>query len=289
MSRRPGYELEQALRRLHLPTVRRLFGPLAEEAEKCGWTYRQYLEQLMTEEIAHRAETRISRATRKAKFPFLKTVEEFDFTFQRSVKKKALGRFFGPEFVEEGRSVVLLGRPGRGKTHLAIAMAYKAIQNGYDAHFTTAAMLLNRLHDVDPQHFEEEIARYTDPHVLVVDELGYLGYGPDAANLLFQVVDRRYLARRPMIFTSNKDPGDWGRVLHDADLAEAIVDRLLERGEFLRLEGRSYRDPNGDGATTSRPEGRSPPEDARSGRSRDPERREAEGRDRGAAASDEHP
>ncbi len=246
MSRRPGYDLEQALRRLHLPTIRRLYTQLAEEAEKDGWTFREYLEHLISEEIAHRAETRITRSTRKAKFPFLKTIDEFDFSFQQSVKKTALGRFFGPELVEDGRSVILLGKPGRGKTHLAIAMAYKAIQNGYEAFFTTAAALLNGLHrGARAGELEEALARYVEPHILVVDELGYLSYGPDAANLLFQVVDQRYLKARPMVFTSNKEPEEWGAVLHDPDLADAIVDRVLERGEVLRLKGKSYRNPGG--------------------------------------------
>lgn len=246
MSRRPGYDLEQGLRRLHLPTIRRLFASLAEQAEKESWTFREFLEQLVSEEIAHRSETRITRSTRKAKFPFLKTIDEFDFTFQRSVKKTALGRFFGPELVEDGRSLILLGKPGRGKTHLAIAMAYKAIQNGYDALFTTAAALLNRLHRAsDTGDLEAEITAFVDPDVLVIDELGYLSYGPDAANLLFQVVDRRYLKGKPMVFTSNKAPSDWGTVLHDPDLAEAIVDRVLERGEELLLKGKSYRNPGG--------------------------------------------
>lgn len=246
MNRRPGYDLEQALRRLHLPTIRRLYTQLAEEAEKDGWTFREYLEHLISEEIAHRAETRIMRSTRKAKFPFLKTIDEFDFAFQQSVKKKALGRFFGPEFVEDSRSVILLGKPGRGKTHLAIAMAYKAIQNGYEAFFTTAAAALNQLHrGASSGEFEETLALYVEPHVLVIDELGYLSYGPDAANLLFQIVDQRYLKRRPMVFTSNKEPTAWGAVLHDPDLAEAIVDRVLERGEVLRLQGKSYRNPGG--------------------------------------------
>ena len=92
---------------------------------------------------------------------------------------------------------------------------------------------------------EEALVTYIEPHVLVIDELGYLSYGPDAANLLFQVVDRRYLKERPMVFTSNKETGDWGAVLHDSDLAEAIVDRVLERGEVLRLAGKSYRNPGG--------------------------------------------
>ena len=131
MSQRPGYNLEKALRRLHLTTIRRLYAALAEQAEKENWTFREYLEQLISEEMAHRAETRMTRSTCKAKFPFLKTIDEFDFTFQQSVKKKALGRFFGPELVEDGRSVILFGKPGRGKTHLV--MTFKAIPNGYDA------------------------------------------------------------------------------------------------------------------------------------------------------------
>jgi len=153
-----------------------------------------------------------------------------------------LGRFLGPELVSEGRSLILLGRSGRGKTHLAVAIAYKAIQNGFDARCTTAAMLLGDLNAAACEGvFEERIEAYTAPHVLVIDELGYLSYAQDAANNLFQVIDRRYLARKPVLITSNKEPGSWGDVLHDADLAEAIVDRLMEYGEVIRLKGKSYR------------------------------------------------
>jgi len=120
---------------------------------------------------------------------------------------------------------------GTGKTHLAIALAYRAIQNGFDALFTTATALI------------EDLSRmsYTHSNVLVIDEVGYLGYGPDAANVLFQVVNDRYLHHRPMIFTTNKPLAAWGRVLHDPDLAEAILDRVLERGRHIELRGRSYR------------------------------------------------
>lgn len=237
------FDLDAGLKRLHLPTVRRQHLLMQEQAEKEGWSYREFLERLVNEELAHRAETRIQRATRKARFPFLKTIEEFDFTFQTSVKRKALGRYLGPELVSEGRSAILLGRPGRGKTHLAIAFAYKAIQNGFVARFVTAAEMLNVLHRVHDHALDDALESFITPDVLVLDELGYLTYGPDAANLLFQVVDRRYLARRPIIVTSNKDPGAWGGVLHDNDLAEAIVDRLLERGDIVRLRGKSYRNP----------------------------------------------
>jgi DNA replication protein DnaC len=242
MRRTPANDLDQGLRRLHLPTVRRMYGTVFEQAEKEGWTYREVLEQLITEEIAHRAETRIQRSTRGARFPFLKTIEEFDFQFQTSIKRSMLGRFLGPELVEDGRTLVLLGQPGRGKTHLAIAVAYKAIQNGYDARFVTAAQLLNELHVATREaRLEEALAAFVTPDVLVIDELGYLAYAADAANCLFQVVDRRYLKKRPIVITSNKEPTAWGQVLHDPDLAEAIVDRLQERGEVLRLKGKSYR------------------------------------------------
>lgn len=242
MSAPAACDLDAGLKRLHLPTVRRMYTSVFAQAEKEGWTHREVLEQLVAEEIAHRAETRIQRSVRKARFPFLKTIEEFDFEFQRSVKRQMLGRFLGPELVEDGRTLVLLGEPGRGKTHLAIAVAYKAIQNGYDARFATAALLLNELHVAARDgNLEEALAAFVSPDVLVIDELGYLSYGPDAANCLFQVVDRRYLQKKPIVITTNKDPDAWGGVLHDPDLAEAIVDRLEERGEVVRLKGKSYR------------------------------------------------
>lgn len=251
MKRNPAADLDQGLRRLHLPTVRRMYGAVFEAAEKEGWTYREVLEQLVAEEIAHRVETRIQRSTRSARFPFLKTIEEFDFQFQTSIKRSMLGRFLGPEMVEEGRSLVLLGQPGRGKTHLAISVAYKAIQNGYDARFVTAAQLLNDLHIAARDgRLEDAVAAFVAPDVLVIDELGYLAYAADAANCLFQVVDRRYLKGKPLVITSNKEPSAWGQMLHDPDLADAIVDRLEERGEVVRLGGKSYRrrndEPSGD-------------------------------------------
>lgn len=242
MSRAPAADLDHGLTRLRLPTIRRLYLTMFEEAEKEGWTHREVLEQLVNEEIAHRAETRITRSTRKAKFPYVKTIEEFDFQFQTSVKRTMLGRFLGPELVETGRSLVLLGAPGRGKTHLAVAIAFKAIQNGYDSRFVTAAQLLNEMHSATRDGTaNERLAEFIQPDVLVIDELGYLNYGADAANCLFQVIDQRYLAQKAVIITTNKEPDSWGQVLHDADLADAIVDRLQERGEVVRLKGKSYR------------------------------------------------
>ena len=138
--------------------------------------------------------------------------------------------------------MVLSGKPGRGKTHLAVAIAYRAIQNGFDTRFVTAAELIDDLSAAFRSgRLTDVLATYIHPGVLVIDEVGYLTYGTDAANMLFHVVNDRHRKKRAMIFTTNKPLTAWGRVLHDEDLAQAIVDRILERGRVLTLDGPSLR------------------------------------------------
>jgi DNA replication protein DnaC len=235
-------DLDVMLKRLHLANARRVWRDLVQRAEKEQWPHDQLLQTLFVEEIAHRRGTRLNRAVRAAAFPFLRTVEEFDFTYQSTLRLTTIGSLLAPDFVTEGRSVIFEGKPGRGKTHLAIAIAYRALQNGFDARFTTAAELIDHLSAASRDgRMRETLAEYLRPHVLVVDEVGYLAYGDDAANVLYHVVNDRHIRRRAMIFTTNKNPKRWGDALHDEDLAEAIVDRILERGRLLRLDGPSVR------------------------------------------------
>lgn len=235
-------ELEALMRRLNLAQTRRIYEEVADRAEKEEWSYRDFLAFLLAEEVAHRQQTRLVRFTRKAHFPFFKTIEEFDFNLQSTLRKTLLGSYLGPDFVNEGRSLILHGKEGRGKTHLAVAIGYRAIQNGFETLCTTAAKLVEDLSNASQKgKLQEALLTYTHPHVLVVDEVGYLSYGPDAANVLFHVVNHRYLKKRPMIFTTNKPLRAWGKVLHDEDLAAAILDRVLERGRFIHLDGPSGR------------------------------------------------
>jgi DNA replication protein DnaC len=235
-------DLERLLRRLHLPTVRRLYGDYAVRAAADGWSHRDFLALLIAEEVAHRNDTRIQKAARRAKFPFIKTIETFDFVFQSSLRRQQLGPYLGPELVTEGRNLILSGKPGRGKTHLAVAIAYRAIQNGFTARFVGVSALIDELGAASRDgRLREATAEWILPDVLVIDEIGYLHHADNAANMLFGVVDQRYLSKKPIVFTTNKKLRDWGEVLHDRDLAEVILDRVLERGEHVVLGGRSWR------------------------------------------------
>ena len=238
----PVDDLDALFKRLHLANARRVWRDLVRRAEQETWGYRDFLTLLVAEEIAHRQQTRLARLSQRARFPFLKTIDDFNFLYQTSLRLTMLGSALAPDFVTEGRSLIFTGQPGRGKTHLAVAIAYRAIQNGFDAYFTTAAALID---DLSAAFREGQLAQalptYTHPAVLVVDEVGSLTYGTDAANMLFHVVNERHRRRRAMIFTTNKSLKAWGRVLHDDDLAQAIIDRVLERGRLLRLDGPSVR------------------------------------------------
>jgi len=235
-------DLLAMLKRVKLPTVADLLPRFIERAAAESWSHRDFLAAILAEEVAHRENTRIVRSARLARFPYLKTIEEFDFTFQSSIKRSLLGPFLDPDFVVNGRNLVLAGKPGLGKTHLAIAIAYKAIQHGCDARFISATDLIDDLAAAAKGgRLRDATAGYLEPDVLIIDEVGYLQHADSAANVLYGVIDGRCHRKRPMIFTTNKPLRDWGEVLHDKLLAEAILDRILEHGTHIMLDGRSYR------------------------------------------------
>jgi len=172
-------QLEPLFRRLNLAHTRRTYQEVVDRAEKENWSYRDFLALLLAEEVAHRKQTRLQRCTRQAHFPFFKTIDEFDFTLQSTLRQSLLGSYLGPDFVTEGRSLILYGKEGRGKTHLAVAIGYRAIQNGFETLCTTAAKLIEDLSNASAKGLlQQSLSTYTRPHVIVIDEIGYLSYGP---------------------------------------------------------------------------------------------------------------
>jgi DNA replication protein DnaC len=287
----PDVDLDKGFKRLSLASARRIWRDLCQRAETEKWGYEDFLKVLVSEEIAQRHQTRVQRVSNRARFPFLKTVDDFDFTLQSTLRLSLLGSALSADFVTEGRNLLFSGKPGRGKTHLAIAVAYRAVQNGFHAHFATCAALIDDLSSASRAgRLREALDVYTKPDVLVIDEVGYLTYGPDAANVLFHVVNDRHLRKKSMIFTTNKALDAWGAVLHDPDLAEAIVDRVLERGRHLVLDGPSMRTKHlekaGAGAIFSGNQGPSFPEPTR--RSREPPERVMLRRAPGSVSTEEN-
>src|SRR5919108_673146 len=173
-------QLDTSLKRLHLANARRAWRELVLRAEREEWSYRDFLALLVSEEIAHRQQTRIAGMVRRAHFPFFKTIDDFDFMYQSTVRLSLLGSALSADFVTEGRCLIIGGKPGRGKTHLAVAIAYRAIQNGFSALFVTAAELIDDLSAAFRRSsLVDALWRYISPDVLIIDEMGYLTYGTD--------------------------------------------------------------------------------------------------------------
>jgi DNA replication protein DnaC len=178
---------------------------------------------------------------RLARFPWLKTLEQFDFDFQPSLDRRVVRELAGLSFVERAHNVIVLGPPGVGKTHLSISLGIKAVEAGYSVLFLTLESLMTRLVRAQQENrLERSLKQLVYPKLLIIDEVGYLPLSREDASLFFRLVARRY-ERGSLIVTSNKSFLDWGEAFHDPVLATAILDRLLHHSTTLNIKGESYR------------------------------------------------
>lgn len=234
-------ELTHIFRALKAPAAARAWPKLAERAREESWSHERFLEAVLCTELASRESHGGENRIKAGRFPARKTLEEFDFTFQRSVKKQVIEHLGQLDFLHGKENIVLLGPPGTGKSHLAIAISIRACLAGQRVAFATATEWVARLGDAKRQGtLDAELRRLAFIPLIVVDEVGYIPFDPEAANLMFSLVSARY-ERASLIVTSNKPFSAWGEIFGDDVVAAAMIDRLVHHAEILSLKGDSYR------------------------------------------------
>jgi DNA replication protein DnaC len=234
-------QLDSLLSKLKLDHLAAQLDTVCEQAAKRELGYREFLTDALGAEWQGRHLKGVETRLAQARLPWVKTLEQFDFSFQPSVDRKVVRELAGLGFVERAENVVLLGPPGVGKTHLALALGIKAIEAGHSALFLTLETLMTRLKRAQVENrLERQMQQFVYPKVLLIDEIGYLPLSREEASLFFRLITRRY-ERASLILTSNKSFVDWGEIFGDQVLATAILDRLLHHATTLNIKGESYR------------------------------------------------
>jgi len=234
-------ELAFLTRALKAPSMRETLPRLAERARAESWTHEEFLVAVLDREVASREAHGGEGRIRAARFPARKSLEDFDFDHARGLRREQVVHLGTLDFVTARDNVVFLGPPGTGKTHLAIGLSIRAAQAGHRVAFATAAEWVARLAEAHAGgKLQDELRRLGRIPLVVVDEVGYIPFEAEAANLFFQLISARY-ERASVIVTSNKPFGRWGEVFGDDVVAAAMIDRLVHHAEVISLKGDSYR------------------------------------------------
>jgi DNA replication protein DnaC len=234
-------EIKEYSQKLNLPVIADRWSELAEQASKDNVPYSQFLFSLLELEITEKQERMKSTLLKFARFPYRKTINQFDFTVQLDLDERRIRELMNLSFLDNKENLIFLGPPGIGKTHLAVAIGMEAITKGMKTYFITMSELVSQLRKAEQQgKLEKKIGSFIKPSVLIIDEIGYLNLDTQSAHYLFQVISRRY-ERGSIILTSNKGFGEWGEMVGDPIIATAMLDRLLHHSRIFNLKGDSYR------------------------------------------------
>lgn len=233
--------LERHLGRLKLVSMKARLDSILDESARSELSFLDFLDKVIGEEVAAKDAKRAVLRTQLAKFPLDRTLESYDFSLQPSLDRRLVAELETGRYLANATNVLLLGPPGVGKTHLAIGLGRKAIQQGYSCRFITALDLVHQLTQAE-QHgaLDDALIHFGRPHLLILDELGYLPLVRSGGHLLFHLIRRRY-EKGSLLITSNQPVGAWGEVLGDPVVATAVLDRLLHHSHVLTIKGESYR------------------------------------------------
>jgi len=234
--------LDQTLKYLKLPYMRDQHQKLAGLASQNQWSHLDYFGKLADGEAAMRHDRSIRNRILAARFPVIKTMDQFNWTWPKNINRLQIQNLFRLQFIENKSNVIFLGGVGLGKTHLASALAYSACLKGNTVLFATAIDIINTLSAAQSAgHMKQELKKYTRPSLLLIDELGFLPIDKKGADLLFQVISLRYECGS-IVITSNRAYKDWPEIFNnDSTLTSAILDRLLHHAETVIIKGKSYR------------------------------------------------
>ena len=234
--------LDAQLNRLHLSHIQAHYQALATKAAQKQLSNLQYLAQLIEGEATERENRAIERRIRNARFPVIKTLDDFRWSWPKKINRPQIQNLFRLAFVASKTNVVFIGNVGLGKTHISIALGHAACVHGHSVLFTTAVDIINTLAAAQSAgRLKREFKRYLKPALLIVDELGYLPIDKHGADLLFQIISQRY-ERAPMVITTNRVYKHWAPIFNnDSTLTSAILDRLLHHVDTVIIEGKSFR------------------------------------------------
>ena len=235
-------QIEEQLAYLKLRFMQEQHQQLAAESVKNNWSHQEYFEQLVRGETDLRWDNAIQRRIRMARFPVLKTLDQFQWTWPKKINRLQVQHLFRLNFLPEKANAMLLGGVGLGKTHLATAIGYEACLRGHTVLFSTAVDVINTLSAAQAAgQLKNGLKKYLKPSLLILDELGYLPIDKHGADLLFQIISYRY-EKGSIVITSNRAYKDWPEIFNnDATLTSAILDRLLHHADTIVIEGDSYR------------------------------------------------
>jgi len=234
--------LDEHLKYLKLPFIREHYPALAAQAAEKQLPHIDYLEKLADGEAGLRRDRAIQRRIRQARFPVIKTLDQFNWSWPKKLNRLQVKNLFRLQFIPDKANVIFLGGVGLGKSHLAVALGYQACLEGHSVLFATAIDVINTLSAAQAAgRLKTELKKYTRPAVLILDELGFLPIDKAGADLLFQVISQRY-EQAALVITSNRAFKDWPEIFNnDSTLTSAILDRLLHHAETVIIEGKSFR------------------------------------------------